>query len=277
MPQESERPEERPELGFVSAEETLERRAPDVVWWSGLNEETVGCSEFEYGRGRLDPGGSSPIVPENQFSGTDTESAAVVTSGDAVVTIDGDEATLTSYDALYVPPGGEYTFENRGTKPAEFVWCVAGETDAAVEGVPFDHGGVPQVVETLRDVDPVVTVREGHRKRFWFAVSPATVGSRAFNVTVIKRPPGSVAPLHEHEPPTRTEGFTVTEGAMLTTDRDGREYYLEPGDFLYIPPYGMHENKNVHTDDIAYVCLGFPGRTSDVTSSIEDTWYEDDG
>lgn len=277
MSEQFERPDERPELGFVPAAETRRIEEEGVVWWSGLSADNTDCGEFEYGRGVLEPGASARLMPENRFSEDDDETAAVVTAGEATVTVDGGARSLSGYDAVYVPPGGDYTFENRGPEPVEFVWVAASVPDCAIEGPPFVHGGVPQVVETLREVDPVVTVREGHSKRFWFAVSPATAGSQAFNVTVIKRPPGSVAPLHEHDPPTRTEGFTVTEGRMLTTDQDGREYLIEPGDFIYIPAFGMHENKSVYADDMVYVCVGYPGRTSDVTADVEDTWYEDDG
>jgi mannose-6-phosphate isomerase-like protein (cupin superfamily) len=82
---------------------------------------------------------------------------------------------------------------------------------------------------------------------------------------IIKRPPGSVAPLHKHDPSTLTEAFTVIDGRLLITDQDGRDVVLDPGDFMYIPERGMHQNKSIHVDETTYAFIENPARGRDAS------------
>lgn len=257
--------EERPQLEYVTDDESENNESDGVVWRSGVNADVTTCSEFEYGSGTLGSGATASITPGTRFDESAREAAALVTAGEATVTIDGEEHHLTAYDCLFVPPNGEYTFENRGNTPVEFLWGIAGATDpdASLEIDPIDHGGTPHVVHTLRDIDVSVTLEPGHCSRVWTAVFPQTVGATDLTMGIIKRPPGSVAPLHEHDPPTLTEAFTVLDGRLLITDQAGQETVLNPGEFMYIPERGMHRNKSIHTDGTTYAFIENPARDRD--------------
>lgn len=257
--------EERPQLEYVSATDTETTESNGAVWHSGVNADSTTCDEFEYGAGTLHSGATASITPGNRFDESDCEAAAIVTGGEASVTIDDEEHRLTAYDCLFVPPDGEYTFENCSGAPIEFLWGITGPTapDERIEIDPVDHGGTPQVVHTLRDLDVSVTLEPGHCSRVWTVAFPETVGSTDLTMGVIKRPPGSVAPLHKHDPSTLTEAFTVLDGWLLITDQEGRETVLAPDEFMYIPERGMHRNKSIHTDGTTYAFIENPARGRD--------------
>jgi len=246
-------------------------------WTSAINAETAGCHEFDFGNGRLEPGTSARITPENQFSEMTEESVAMITDGKPAVTVDGERTELRPPDCLFVPAGASYSFENPRDGPVEFLWgALTNETSPLLDGAEvFDHGGTAQVVRPLRGIEPNVTIEPGNTLRHWTAVFPETVGSAYLNLGLSIRPPGSAVRMHEHEPPTLTEAFTVLRGTLLVRDPDGTEHVLEPGDFLYVPEHGMHSNKNVGTDDLVYACLenhrAVNGRQSD---EITRRWVE---
>lgn len=257
--------EERPRLEYVSATETKTTESNGAVWHSGINANTTTCDEFEYGAATLQPGATASITPENRFDEADCEAAALMTGGEAIVTVNGEEHHLTAYDCLFVPPDGEYTFESRGGTPTEFLWGIAAPAapDERLELEPIDHGGTPQVVHTLQDLVVSVTLERGHCSRVWTVAFPETVGSTNLTMGIIKRPPGSVAPLHEHDPSTLTEAFTVLDGRLLITDQEDRETVLERGGFIYIPERGMHRNKSIHMDGTIYAFIENPARGRD--------------
>jgi len=230
-----------------------------------VNADTTSCDEFEYGTGTLRSGASANITPGTRFDESACEAAALVTGGEATVTVDGEERHLSAYDCLFVPPDGEYTFENRIGASVEFLWGIAGSTDPdeRIEIDPVDHGRTPQVVYTLRDLDVSVTLDPGHCSRVWTAAFPQTVGSTDLTMGVIRRPPGSVAPLHEHDPTTLTEAFTVLDGRLSITDQADREIVLDPGEFMYVPERGMHRNKSIHMDGTTYAFIENPARDRD--------------
>lgn len=257
--------ENRPALPFVSRSDAQEIREDGITWFSAINEETAGCTEFEFGSAVLEPGAGARITPEHQFDEVSGESVAMITSGRALVTVDDARTELRPSDCLFVPAGGEYSFENAGPDPVEFLWGAAShEKESLLEEESVDHDGVPQVVRTIRDVDPNVTIEPGNTVRHWPAVFPETAGSEQLNIGLFRRPPGSAVRMHEHDPVTITEAFTVLDGTLLVRDQDDEEHVLERGDFLYVPEHGMHNNKNIGTDDIVYACLETPARSRDI-------------
>lgn len=253
----------RPSLSLARKAEGQTFSADGVDWVSAINAETAGCHEFEFGRSRLRPGASSRVTPENQFDEATHESVAMLTAGRAVITVDGDRSELRPPDCLFVPPGASYSFENDGDEPVEFIWgSAAPDKEPLLDGGDaFDHGGLARVVRPIRDVDPNVTLEAGNTLRHWPAVFPETVGSRHLNLGLFRRPPGSSVPIHEHDPVTITEAFTVLDGTLLVRDHDGTDHVLERDDFLYVPENGMHNNKNIGTDDVVYACLETPARS----------------
>lgn len=256
----------RPSLSLVSKAERRTFSADGVDWMSAINAETAECQEFEFGSGRLRPGESSRITPENQFDEATHESVAMLTAGRAVITADGDRSELRPPDCVFVPPGASYSFENDGDEPVEFVWGTATPDKAPLLGggdVP-DREGLVRVIRPIRDVEPNVTIEAGNTLRHWPAVFPETAGSRHLNLGLFRRPPGSSVPVHEHDPATITEAFTVLDGTLLVRDHDGTDHVLERGDFLYVPENGMHNNKNIGTDDVVYACLETPARSRTV-------------
>jgi mannose-6-phosphate isomerase-like protein (cupin superfamily) len=68
-----------------------------------------------------------------------------------------------------------------------------------------------------------------------------------------------------HDPPTVSEAFTVLDGRLQITGPEGTEYVLEPDDFLFVPEYGKHANKNVGSDAVTYACLETPARSRTVS------------
>lgn len=257
----------RPSLPVVTTEEAQTFSGHDgVTWTSAINAETAGCEEFEFGNGRLSQGASSPITPNNQFSEASEESVAMIVGGRAVVTIDGSQTELRATDCLFIPAGASYTFENAGDEPVEFLWGAAtAEKSPLLDDEPAaDHGDTAQVIRTIRDIDPNVTIKPRNTVRHWPAVFPETAGSQHLNIGLFRRPPGSSVRMHQHDPETITEAFTVIDGRLLIRDHDGEEHVLEPGDFLYVPENGMHNNKNIGTDDILYACLETPARSRNI-------------
>lgn len=257
--------EERPQLEYVANSQLENYEANGVIWRSGINVNVTTCSEFEYGTATLRPGARGNITPGARFEESSCEAAALITSGVATVTVDEEEHQLTAYDCLFSPPDGEYTLENRSDTPVEFLWGIASSNDSEenLETDPIDHGGVAQVVHTLRDIEVSVTLDPGHCSRVWTAVFPQTVGATDLTMGIIKRPSGSVAPLHEHAPPTLTEAFTVLDGRLLITDHAERETVLDPGEFMYIPERGMHRNQSIHMDGTTYAFIENPARDRD--------------
>ncbi len=257
----------RPSLPVVKAAGAQEFSGEGVTWASSINAETAGCDEFEFGSGRLLPGASSRITPENQFDEASEESVAMIVGGVATVTVDGNRRDLSAPDCLFVPAGASYAFENAGDDPVDFLWGAATTEKPPLLGdcTSIDHEGTAQVIKTIADVDANVTIEPGDTVRHWPAVFPETAGSEHLNIGLFRRPPGSSVRMHQHDPVTITEAFTVVEGTLLVRDHDGTEHVLEPGDFLYVPEYGMHNNKNVGTDDVLYACLETPARSRDIT------------
>lgn len=254
--------EDRPSLPFVSRADAREIEGDGINWCSAVNEKTADCAEFEFGTAKLEPGATSRITPEHQFDESSGEAVAMITAGRALVTIGGTRTELRPPDCFFVPAGGEYTFENAAPDPVEFLWGAADHGKQPLgDGEAVDHDGVPQVVRTICDVDANVTIEPGNTVRHWPAVFPETAGSAKLNLGLFRRPPGSAVRMHEHDPATITEAFTVLEGTLLVRDQDGADYVLEPGDFLYVPEHGMHNNKNIGTDDIVYACLETPARS----------------
>lgn len=269
--------EERPRLQYVSHSDARELTDDGVRWQAGVTEDATGCTEFTFGTGEVAPGASGRITPELAGAGDDIEQGLMLTGGTATVTVDGDEHVLDPYDAVFAPPGADYTFENRSDGPVTFIW--GGSTGEKVGDIPesqiADTDGEAQVVRTVRDLDAVVTLNEGHSKRYWVPICPEVCGAREIGMGIIKRPPGSVAPLHEHEPPTLTEAFTVAEGRMLVTDQDGEEFVVDEDDFLYVPEYGKHTNKNVGTTEMTYAFIECPTRSRELIAEREQSWYDD--
>lgn len=267
----------RPELRFVSRDEARVITDNGVKWYAGVADATTGCTEFSFGTATLDSGAGAALTPELEFTTTNSETGGIITGGKATVTVDGERHTLRPFDAVFIPPGAEYTFENTRDDPVTFIWARADDekTGNIPEKQIHDHGGQVQVIQTVRDLEPAVTLNEGHSKRYWVPICPEVTGARSMGMGIIQRPLGSVAPLHEHNPPTLTEAFTVADGRMLVTDQDGQEFVLDRNDFLYVPEYGMHTNKNIGTGEMTYAFVECPARSRERIAEMEQNWYDD--
>jgi mannose-6-phosphate isomerase-like protein (cupin superfamily) len=232
------------------------------------------AAEFAYGDASFEPGASGYPIPEIDDA---VERGLIVTGGTASVTAPSVSTTLEPYDAVFLPDGTECTLEATGDAPFTFLWGAASdEKDSELsETAVFDHDNEVQVVKTTREVDPIITINEGHSERYWVPVCPEVTGSHHMGMGILQRPPGSVAPLHEHDPPTLTEAFGVVDGRMQVTDQDGTEFIVEPGDFIYIPEYGMHTNKNVGTEKMTYAFIESPARSRELIAEREQEWYEE--
>lgn len=252
----------RPPVSYVGGEDGSVVDGAGVTWYSAINAETVGCTEFEFGHGRLEAETTASITPNNQFSEEGEESAAMITRGEAIVRVDGDEAVLRPYDSLFVPPDATYELRS-GSEEVGFLWGAAtnDKDPLSADERPLDHGGTAQIVRPIRDLEPNVTLEPGQTSRHWPAVFPETAGSARLNLGLFMRPPGSAIDMHGHDPPSITEAFTVIEGRLLVGDQRGNEFVLGPGDYVYVPEDGMHNNKNVGTGDVTYACIETPARS----------------
>lgn len=238
-----------------------------VRWLAAVTDETCDCQDFQFGAATLDPGHASTITPDTDITESDHEVVMMVTAGNPTVETPNTERILKQHDCVFVPPNAECRLSNDDKEAAEFLWGVAtNKKPTLLEGDhPFDHGGSAQVVQTYHDLDPSVTLEPGSTLRHWACIFPETVGSRRLNLGLFQRPPGSAISMHGHDPDTITEAFTVLEGRLSISGPESGPYVLEPGDFLYVPEGGCHNNKNVGSGVVTYACLETPARSSKVS------------
>jgi quercetin dioxygenase-like cupin family protein len=112
------------------------RRAEDVSYEpvgaaEGLSkgvliDETDGAPTFAMRRFTLDPGAE---VPRHTNA---VEHEQYVLAGEYVVGIDGEEHTVSTGDALFVPAGVVHWYRNGGERPGAFI-CVVPNGDDTIE------------------------------------------------------------------------------------------------------------------------------------------------
>jgi mannose-6-phosphate isomerase-like protein (cupin superfamily) len=191
---------------------------------------------------------------------------ALITDGSGTVSMRGDEVDLSPQDCVFLPVGVDGTVTST-CDALRFIWGRARNQKSPLYGEARQQTMAPTagILNPYLDVEPGVSYEEGNASRHWEAVCPETVGSCHCNLGLFQRPPGSGMRVRGHDPPTVSEAFTVLSGRLQITGPEGTEYVLEPGDFLFVPEYGKHANKNVGSSAVTYACLETPARSRTVS------------
>ncbi|WP_343079868.1 bifunctional allantoicase/(S)-ureidoglycine aminohydrolase [Ostreiculturibacter nitratireducens] len=169
------------------------------------------------------PGGGSD-APEPEAG---AEGVIFVTDGEARLTIENTDHTLTPGGYAYLPPSCEWRLRNAGDAPARFHWVR--KLYEPAPGIPAPRA----FVTSDKDVAPIAMPDTGGRWATTRFVDPADL-SHDMHVNIVTFKPGGLIPFEETH--VMEHGLYVLEGkAVYKLNRDWVE--VEAGDFMWLRAY----------------------------------------
>ncbi|WP_343116051.1 bifunctional allantoicase/(S)-ureidoglycine aminohydrolase [Ostreiculturibacter nitratireducens] len=169
------------------------------------------------------PGGGSD-TPEPEAG---AEGVIFVTDGEARLTIENTDHTLTPGGYAYLPPSCEWRLRNAGDAPARFHWVR--KLYEPAPGIPAPRA----FVTSDKDVAPIAMPDTGGRWATTRFVDPADL-SHDMHVNIVTFQPGGLIPFEETH--VMEHGLYVLEGkAVYKLNRDWVE--VEAGDFMWLRAY----------------------------------------
>ena len=79
----------------------------------------AGATRLSSGIVTYPPGTTVPLHIHN------AEESAIVIEGEAICEVDGESHNLTTYDGVFIAPGGRHHFINKGKRPVKILWSYA--------------------------------------------------------------------------------------------------------------------------------------------------------